>query len=514
MDVLLLTEDDSPPEYTWYYEMDILTTRAAQTHRLPHDIHLGVVALGTALRHEGFSCEIIDNFRRLPSNARRLEELLARKPRVVGLSTTFLCDERVIEDVVAQVRRASPTSTIVFGGPTIRQFPEYRRFADVSVLMEGESTFPRLVRALCRAEPLDGVPGIEFWKDGRAITTPPAKLLDWGDILDPDWGAFGRGPANVYPFETQRGCVYKCRYCTYPIYSPGKADTSGVRLMPTARVLEVLRRNYERLGITCYRMADSTFTFPIKRAQEICEGIARAGLPLRWSCYGRVDNMTRELSEAMAAAGCRCIFFGIESGDEEMLRFMRKDFTTDDIHRGIAVTHAAGIASCGSFIVGYPGETERSLANTERCIMDTRFTFLKIGTFFVDRNAPIWGERAKWGLEGRGLDWRHATMDAVRAKEVTKNMLKRVLARNVSIPGSDYHIATLVGLGLDYDEGIRFLAARALLINRRLAVEECTTSLYDPQALISAREDFTRMSLRVAERALAFLNQQTTTMPT
>lgn len=469
--VVLLGDEDFAHEEERFHSIGVnVLVGGAQAPA--HAPALGIASLAGPLLEAGFRCELVDNFRTVARNGRRAEELLARGPLLVGLSTTFIFTERAVRETAELVRRLSPRSHFVLGGPSLLQNAALRRHADIAVLGEGEKTLPLIAARLRDGGDLADVPGIEFERDGRRVATAPAPLVAPEDVPFPRWDLLDHGPHAVYPLETQRGCVYKCRYCTYPVYSPGRPDGGGLRLWPVERVVAEVRRNHERHGILNYRLADSTFTFPVARAEEVCRALLETGLPLRWSCYGRVDNMTPSLAGLMARSGCRAVFFGVESGDPGMLAAMRKDFTLEDVHRGVAVTRAAGMKAVGSFIVGYPGETARTVDATRRCIKEAGFDMFRVSTFWYDHNAPLDVDAARLGLTGEGGVWRHATMDSQEAEAATRGLIRDVMVANASRYGSDYVTALVAQYGVDYDDALQYLLDLGLLRNLKRAREE------------------------------------------
>ncbi|OGR83098.1 MAG: hypothetical protein A3J74_00105, partial [Elusimicrobia bacterium RIFCSPHIGHO2_02_FULL_57_9] len=503
-DILLLTEEDFPEENR-YFAMINLLGAVRRRVRLPHYIHLNITLLASVLQREGFSCELADNFLRLPPATQRFERLLKQAPPVVGLATTFLFREETLRDITRRIRDLSPHSIIILGGPSILQFPEWRRYGDISVLYDGERTLPAVLKTIKSGGNLRDIPGIEFQKDGHKVATEPSEFTPLSELPLPDWSHLGHGRHGVYPIETQRGCVYKCKYCTYPVYQSGD---SGTQLHPIPRIIDELRHNYENWGITYYRFIDATFTFPRKRAEDICREIIRSKLPIQWSCFGRVDNMTPELANLMAQAGCRCIFFGIESGDDSMLKRMRKDFRVEHIHGGVQCTHEAGMATVGSFFVGFPGETEETLANTEKIIIDSHFTFLSVGSYWVDPNAPASLQNEEYGLTGRGGQWKHNTMDSTQAEALTGRLLSNVLSKNAAHLGFDFTIASLVNLGLDYDEAMRYMMDKGLLINYRLAkTSGHSLDHFNPKEVERAWSNYQRATLKIAALGRPYYTQ-------
>lgn len=499
LDLLLLTEDDYPPENDWFSETERVV-RPNQNFRIPHELHLSIVLLASAMRRQRFTVALCDNFLHFPAQAKRFDEYLSLRPKAVGLSTTFISSESTFLKIVRRIRKASPGSKIVLGGPTNFVYPDWRRHVDVTVLYEGEIVLPAVLNAIKKGTPLEEVPGIEISQGGRQETTPPAPLLPMADYPMVDWDLLDRDGRSFYSIETQRGCVYKCRYCTYPVYSPGKPDGSGVRLRPVADVIDEMKRNCELYGMHHFMIADSTFTFPRKHAEEVCREIIRHRIPVKWQCYGRVDNISEELASLMTEAGCRHIFFGIESGDGEMLRRMRKDFTVDDIYAGLASTHRAGIMSTAGIIIGFPGETEETVANTEKMLLQAGLTFVRMGIFWFDHNAPVRENAAAFQLSGWKEQWSHKTMDSARATALMREMNKRVLTSNATRPGG-LRLAPLVNNGLTFDEGVSFLLARGLLAAYNLAKQEkAPLGCFDIKAVNAARLEYPRLSMKMFQK--------------
>ena len=104
-------------------------------------------------------------------------------------------------------------------------------------------------------------------------------------------------------------------------------------------------------------MSDDLFTLNYKRTFELAKAIEAANLPLTWECLSRVTQVDRALFEQMRRAGCKRIFFGIESGDEKVLKEMKKGITPDQARAAVEACVAAGIKAAGFFMVGYLGET-------------------------------------------------------------------------------------------------------------------------------------------------------------
>ena len=127
-------------------------------------------------------------------------------------------------------------------------------------------------------------------------------------------------------------------------------------------MIEDLRYNY---GVKEILIEDDTFVVDRKRVAEFCQRIIDGKIDITWSCLGRADRMTPELLRLMKRAGCWNIAYGIECGDETILKAMSKKLTIEpDTKQAVSWSKKAGLTTRGFFMVGFPGETHESMAAT------------------------------------------------------------------------------------------------------------------------------------------------------
>jgi anaerobic magnesium-protoporphyrin IX monomethyl ester cyclase len=156
------------------------------------------------------------------------------------------------------------------------------------------------------------------------------------------------------PLMSTRGCPFRCDFCHKSVFG----DLFSAR--PVDSVVAEMREIAE-LGYDHIWMSDDLFTLNYRRTFELAQAIEAAHLPLTWECLSRVTHVDQVLFEQMHRAGCKRIFFGIESGDEGVLKQMKKGITPDQARKAVEACVAAGIKAAGFFMVGYLGETTDSL---------------------------------------------------------------------------------------------------------------------------------------------------------
>jgi radical SAM superfamily enzyme YgiQ (UPF0313 family) len=117
-------------------------------------------------------------------------------------------------------------------------------------------------------------------------------------------------------------------------------------------------------GIRNFYFVDDLFLFNLDRLDKILGMIIERNMQIGWTCLGRVDRVTKEILRRMKKAGCQGIHYGIESGDDQILRRIRKGITTDQVRRAIRWTKEVGIKTKGYFMTGLPGDTLQSVQET------------------------------------------------------------------------------------------------------------------------------------------------------
>jgi hypothetical protein len=117
-------------------------------------------------------------------------------------------------------------------------------------------------------------------------------------------------------------------------------------------------------GIDRINVADDLFVSSPKRVKEVCDEIIRRGLRFTWSAFARVNTVDKETLLLMRETGCDSISFGVETGNEEMIKIIKKRITLDQARSAVALCREVGIIPHTSFIVGLPGESPETLRET------------------------------------------------------------------------------------------------------------------------------------------------------
>jgi len=235
--------------------------------------------------------------------------------------------------------------------------------APFGVRGDGEAALPALARALEADLSLSRVPGLIYKEDNRWRQNPAARAdlsllsLAARDVVD-NGRYFTRGGQGGV--ETKRGCTGGCIYCADPVIKGRQ-----VRVRPPADIVAEVRTLLAQ-GIDHLHLCDSEFNVPAEHAAEVCRSIVEAGLGnrIRWYTYASPARFSAELAGLMQRAGCVGINFGTDNGSARMLTALGREFTAADICNTAAACRQARIAVMFDLLLGGPGETWETVAET------------------------------------------------------------------------------------------------------------------------------------------------------
>jgi radical SAM superfamily enzyme YgiQ (UPF0313 family) len=241
---------------------------------------------------------------------------------------------------------------------------------DFVIRGEPELTSVALARALGGGESPCGVAGL-IWRNGAgtASSAPRPLIPDLDAVLPyPKRAGMPMDNYNVPGFPApvvfvygSRGCPYKCTFCLWP-----QTNLKGdYRARPGERIATEMAWVLEHHPATkSFFFDDDTFNLGRRRVLAFADEMDRRGLRIPWGMNARADNWDRELMQRLVATGLFTLRIGIESGDPEVLERTQKGIDLDEARKTLETSHALGIKNHVSFVIGLPGETERSVENT------------------------------------------------------------------------------------------------------------------------------------------------------
>ena len=293
-------------------------------------------------------------------------------PDYIGYTmTTYLFFQTM--DWIKAIRAHVDVPTIL-GGVHMSIYPrETLRYPEVDygVTHEAEVALPELLKALVSGNDLANIRGITYRQpDGHVVVTPKAADVNVNTAPFPArhlidnsiYYSFISKYRNFSCFITSRGCPYKCIFC--------EQGSKAFRARTPENVCDELELCVKEHGIRELDFFDSSFTIRKDRVIAICEEIQRRKLDIVWAARTRVDCISDDVLNAMQRAGCSRIYYGIESGNREVLSTLKKSTSMEMYRDVISRTRKHGIHTFGYFMVGNPYETDATVRQTIRLALE------------------------------------------------------------------------------------------------------------------------------------------------
>ena len=286
-------------------------------------------------------------------------------------------------ETAAAIKRFSPDTFVALLGSHVTYFDQEilaeHPAVDAVVRGEFEYTCADLARALDAGDDLGQVLGLTY-RDGALSGSEPGREVR----RNPDRSLFE--PLDEMPFPARhivkgegyragiysggyptamvssRGCPYRCTFCLWPDILYGHK----FRARSAENVVDEIEQAVRKYGHDEIYFDDDTFTIDRQRVMDICRLINERGLEkeVEWIAQCRVDTVDREMLEAMKAANCGYILFGVESGSPKMLKKMKKGITLDKVRHAFKLARDVGIKTQAFFLFGMPGETQETIRET------------------------------------------------------------------------------------------------------------------------------------------------------
>lgn len=339
-----------------------------------HQIPLGIYYLASYVRQHGYPVYAIDAEALHLSNDEIVRRIREEGFNVLGISSTTVAFHRSLE-LAKSVKKELPHVLTVVGGPHVSSQPhhpmQFEEF-DFAIQNEGEKTLVELLDCLEEKKDLSSVLGLIRRENGDVAIQPQRPYIDDLDSMPfpafdmiPDLNLYTPPPFNykkspVANIITSRGCPNECTFCENSTFG------RKFRMRSADNIVDEIEQLVNERGVKEFAFVDDTFTVRPQRIYEIFEKTASRGLKFPWTCMSRINTVDEELLRFMRDNGCWYISFGIESGDEEILRTIKKRIRLDAVKRVVSQCRKLGITTKGFFMVGHPRETWETIDKTIR----------------------------------------------------------------------------------------------------------------------------------------------------
>ncbi|MEX2015094.1 MAG: radical SAM protein [Candidatus Hydrogenedentales bacterium] len=361
---------------------------------------LGVGYIASMIESRGHQANLVDAQIQDLTAAETAELVLKSDPAVVGISAMNVYAHTAYA-VAGEIKRRAPGVVVVLGGPHAtaahREVLEECPAADAVIPGEGEVAFADLVDRVSRKEDYRSVKGLIYRDDAGTIQSngQPELVDELDDLPHPARHLYDAYPYRALPNQVRRepsttaissrGCSWgKCTFC----FQGGEFSPRYRRRSPQDVVNELIPLVRER-GNREITFWDDTFAVNPRWIDEFCSLLQREKLNITWSCYGHMRAIRPEMLKKMSKAGCYNIYYGFESGVQELLDLVKKGTTRQQIRDTVKWTKQAGIEVRGSFILGFPTETPEQTLETIKFACELNADWMMFYPYHMMRGTPL-----------------------------------------------------------------------------------------------------------------------------
>jgi len=385
--------------------------RRAEFQYLP----LGIAYIASVLLNEDHEVKIFDSRIENYSEEEFKEKLHDFNPTLIGAtSTTYQIFESV--KMLKEAKEACPNAFSFIGGAHVSALPAQTlstfSWIDFGVVGEGEITTKELASALSEKKPSFGsIKGLAFRKNKNIFLNEKRELInDLDSIPFPARNLFNLKKYDNAGLEVKkkpmtsiissRGCPGQCIFCSKAVFGASFRARSPENIILELEELIEGKYHYKEIHVM-----DDNFTLNIDRAEKICNKIIEKDWNVKFALPNgiRVDRVSKELLEKMYDAGFYCLFFGVESGDDKVLKKIGKNISLKQVKNAIKMAKKIGFYTGIFLVAGLPGSSLKSEEKSLKLALD-----LDVDQASLSVITPYPGSRLYNLLSAQGLikeDW-------------------------------------------------------------------------------------------------------------
>jgi len=353
---------------------------------------IGLGYIVTAMKNVGITFDLLDIDAYRYSDT-EVEAYISKKKYDVICMGCIVTGYKIIKNLTSFIKRVHPESKIIVGNSVATSIVDTlfeKTVIDIAVMSEGDETIIDLFNALSQSRPLEDVNGICFRKGEDIIRTPGRLLIRDISILPHiDYSLFDieiyietskyavndplpipRESVRALPVNTARGCVANCNFC-YHVFKD-----KPYRYRSPESIVGEIKYLIEKYNLNYIMFWDELTFFSKKQTLALVDKILEEKLKFYWvaNCRGNLFNKEEDLDimEKMKQAGCVSIGYSLESSDPQILKAMNKNVKVEQFAQQTALLRKAGIHAVTSLVIGYPGETQETIANTFDCCIENK----------------------------------------------------------------------------------------------------------------------------------------------
>lgn len=367
---------------------------------------IGLMYVAAALEKAGFQVQMLDNYL-IKKSTEEIKQLITQiNPQIVGITCGSATYPRCIETAKA-IKEVNSDCKIVVGGWHASYMPDSllaNPEIDYVVMGEGEKAVTELAFAITSGNQTQAVSieGVACRRNSKNIKNQPkfienmdeipypARHLLQLELYDRTIEYLDAKPADV--MSISRGCVFNCGFCeTRKLWGNICRGFSPKRVIGE---IQDLRNRYGTKGI--YFINDN-FTLRKKETAELCNLMIENKLDLEWVCDTRVDLINNDLLSLMSKAGCKTIWFGVESASPRILKRIGRNTTPQQVENAFKLCRKNNIKTACSFMLGLPDETLKDMEDSLKFAKKLSPDWCQFNTFIAYPDSKLYNELLESG---------------------------------------------------------------------------------------------------------------------
>lgn len=380
---------------------------------------LGILYLATILRKNNIPCVICD-LSGLPEN-QWLDNL--EFGDIYAFSTYSVTYHRTLKIKELIKRKLNQKAITIAGGPHITAIPQ-ECLSDFDIVIPGEAE-DSFLEAITKIRDNQNLSGIFYKEPPADLDLLPFPNYDMVDLKRYHRLVEGKPSVSLL---SSRGCPFNCAFCNSRISSRGK-----VRFRSPSNVVEEIKFLKNKYGITNFRFSDDLFSFSKKRIEEMSGALTPLNILYRIFAQAKGLAESKNAVKLLYDSGCRHVAVGIESMSRKMLKFLGKSSTVEENASGLQNAKAAGLKVRIYLMIGFPGETEKTVRESLKILLDCAFDEFIVYSFIPYPGTPVWYNPEKWGITKIDRDFskyvqvgrERSTCFVVETKDFTADDVRR-----------------------------------------------------------------------------------------
>lgn len=477
--------------FNGFYGRDENTRDPLKPLEVTESFSAAIAYLGSYLAGRGYTFAYVNSFQ---YNKTGLAGKLAGTDiLVIAITTTLYVSVLPIVEIINFIKIYNQTARIIVGGPFVSTRVRTLTSEELEFLFEstigadfyvdssqGETTLVNIIDALKNNKPFDSIPNI-YYKTSDGIKHTKVKREENRISQNRvDWNLFKDNLGEYVNVRTSVSCPFSCSFCGFPQHA-GQYQTAPV---------EEIQKELQALAaietVKDLHFVDDTFNIPVPRFKDILRMMIKNKFEFKWHSYFRCQYADREMVDLMKKSGCTGVFLGIESGNNQVLQNMNKAAETTKYLQGIELLKQYDITTFGNFIIGFPGETEKTVQDTVDFIENSGLDFFRTQLWYCEPITPVWKQREVYNLHGESFEWNHGTMNSRTACDLVEEIFFTV-KNSTWVPQYNFDFDTFWHL---YHRGMSIEKVRRFLESFNLAVQE---KLKEPFRKEASYEALTRI---------------------